>query len=94
MITPNQHETYEQWAERSRQHELELAKNMIRQNKDPGEVLNQMSNRLLDKLLYPLYHFAKEEQESTYNKDVSLAEYKSYFELKNIKPKPDHILDD
>jgi len=93
MISPNPNETYDEWIERSRQYELDIARKQIGQGRDPEEVINIMSNRLTEKLLYPLHHFIEEEYQSTYNPETSLAEYKEYFKLKNIKPKSDHIVD-
>jgi glutamyl-tRNA reductase len=94
MITPSPNETYEQWVERSRQYELELAKTHISNGHNPAKVLEKMAYRLTAKMLNPLYEFVKEDQISNYDPTTSLAEYKEYFELKNIKPKPDHVLDD
>lgn len=94
MITPNQHETYEQWAERSRQYELAQAHKEILTGEDPVKVLEKMAYRLIEKMLYPLYNFLKEEQELTYNSQLSKSQYDEYFIIKGLKPKPDHIVVD
>jgi glutamyl-tRNA reductase len=94
MITPNQNETYEQWAERSRQYELAQAHKEILTGEDPVKVLEKMAYRLIEKMLYPLYNFLKEEQELTYNSQLSKSQYDEYFIIKGLKPKPDHIVVD
>jgi len=94
MISPNPNETYEEWVERSRQYELDLALEHIAQGGDPKQVLERMTHRLLRKMLFPLYSFEQESFQFFYNTEIRKEEYYEYLRLKNLKPKGDHVVDD
>ena len=54
-MRPKQGENYASWASRARLYEYGLALQKIAQGQDPEQVLEEMSRRLLDKLLHPIY---------------------------------------
>jgi len=82
---------YEEWVEQARQYELNRAHRLLKAGRPPAEVLEEMSYRLQQKMLDPLYEMIEQNHRITYDSTVSKAEYEEYFKLKNIGPKADHV---
>jgi hypothetical protein len=89
VIKQEKDETYESWADRARIFEHNIAIKRIAKGDDIHIVLDQMSNKLMQKLLNPIYSALKTSN-STYDNIVSRAEYKRIYLDKN-KPNADQV---
>lgn len=94
MISPNPNETYDEWVERSRQYELEIAFDQLKNGSDTNSIVESMSYKLIQKMMYPIFGMLKSEEETTYDSKLSRLQYDEYMNLKGVKPKADHIIDD
>jgi len=59
-VKPNPNESYESWCERVRMFEHGAALQEIALGKDPNEVMEKMSRKIMNKLLHPLYQAINE----------------------------------
>lgn len=89
-INPN--ESYEDWAERCQMYEHGYALQRIAEGEDPDKVLEDMSKRLMEKLLHPMYKMIQDSHTIKSVED-SRARYEENY-IKRIGPRADHILDD
>lgn len=87
-------EEFKDWIEYARTLELTLALDHIKHGKPVEEIIKQFSSRLTEKMLFPLTQYIKLSELTNYNSEQGLQEYKEYFELKNIRPKSDHVQDE
>lgn len=85
-------ESYEDWAQRCQMYEHGHALQRIAEGEDPNRVLEDMSKRLMEKLLHPVYKMIQDSH-ITKMLDDSRARYEENY-IKRIGPKADHILDD
>lgn len=83
-------ELYEEWCERARIYEYEIARNKFTKNHDIEIILEEMTSRLLSKMLHPLFDMIKDDNLNNYNGDKSRAEYKKLY-LDKVDPVADHI---
>ena len=90
-MKPNPNETYESWVERVRMFEHGVALQEIAQGKDPNEVLEKMSRRIMDKLLHPVFKAIKDSVVLT-DTESSRKDYEENY-IKKYGPKADHIDD-
>lgn len=90
-MKPNPNETYESWVERVRMYEHGVALQEIAQGKDPNEVLEKMSRRIMDKLLHPVFKAIKDSVVLT-DTEASRKAYEENY-MKKYGPKADHIDD-
>ena len=90
-MKPNPNETYESWVERVRMFEHGVALQEIAQGKDPNEVLEKMSRRIMDKLLHPVFKAIKDSVVLT-DTEASRKAYEENY-MKKYGPKADHIDD-
>jgi glutamyl-tRNA reductase len=90
-VKPNPNETYESWVERVRMFEHGVALQEIAQGKDPNEVLEKMSRRIMDKLLHPVFKAIKDSVVLT-DTEASRKAYEENY-MKKYGPKADHIDD-
>jgi len=90
-VKPNPNETYESWVERVRMYEHGVALQEIAQGKDPNEVLEKMSRRIMDKLLHPVFKAIKDSVVLT-DTEASRKAYEENY-MKKYGPKADHIDD-
>ena len=89
VIKHEKDETYESWADRARVFEHDFAVKRIAKGDDVYVVLDEMSKRLIQKLLNPIYAALKETT-AIYDNQASKAEYKRIYLDKN-KPNADHV---
>ena len=82
-------ETYESWANRAQVFERDVAAKRIAKGDEVYVVLDEMSKRLMQKLLNPIYA-ALINSDTTYDNQASIAEYKRIYLDKN-KPKADQV---
>ena len=90
-MKPNLNETYESWVKRVRMFEHGVALQEIAQGKDPNEVLEKMSRRIMDKLLHPVFKAIKDSTVLS-NTESSRKAYEENY-IKKYGPKADHIDD-
>lgn len=88
-------ETYEEWAKRVQMYEHGHALQQIAEGKDPNEVLESMSKRVMEKLLHPMFKMlmARQTEDTERMVAASKQRYDDYY-VKRIGPRADHILDD
>lgn len=86
-------ETYENWAKRVQMYEYGVALQQVAQGKDFNQILEQMSERISQKMLHPII---KTLRDTRINQEDFAASKKSYEEnyIKKYGSKPDHMLDD
>ena len=89
VIRQAKDETYESWANRAQAFEHDFAVKRIAKGDDVDVVLDEMTKRLMQKLLNPIYAALKETT-ATYDNEASKAEYKRIYLDKN-KPKADQV---
>jgi len=88
-MKPYPNESMESWSERVRMFEHGVALQKIAQGKDPEMVMEEMSRRIMDKLLHPIY-----KEISSSIKNINVEESKKSYEekyLKNRIPVADHV---
>lgn len=90
-MRPIQNELYEDWCQRSRQHELDRAIKLLNKDALVEEILDNMSQRLLNKLMDPLYEIILNEISVGYDTEKSQLEYKNSY-LDKVDPVPDHVI--
>ncbi len=83
-------ESYEDWCNRVQMYEHGNAMMQIAQGKDIDQVMEQMSRRIVDKLMHPLYKEIKNSIVNTYDVEQCKQHYYDSF-LKNRKPIADHV---
>jgi glutamyl-tRNA reductase len=84
-------ESFEEWLDRVQKFEYGLALQRIA-NKEPIEkVLEDMSRRMVEKGLHPIFK-AIREPSTNYNVEESRKSYEEY--MKKFGPKPDHVQND
>ena len=88
-MKPKENESYESWADRVRMFEHGRAMQMIAQGEDVVQVLDNMSRRIVEKMLHPIY------KELRIVVDFDLEEHRrKYTEIMNsVGPAADHIDD-
>ena len=86
--------TLKDYIENCRLYELSLATKQLEQGIDPTIIIQRMSVRLCNKMLHPSYKILLDSYDLPYNNSLRRLEYNEYLNLKNLKPKPDHIIDD
>lgn len=87
-------ESYEQWLERACSYEYDKALAEIKKGVPPDKVLEDLSKRLIQKGMYPIF---KALRETTTNYDVakSREEYeKNYIRKRNGPAPADHVTED
>ena len=83
-------ESYEDWAKRVQMYEHGWAMQRIAEGDSVDSVLEDMSNRITQKLLHPLYKEISKSIVSTYDAEASKKEYEEKY-LKYRTPVADHI---
>ena len=86
-------ESFEQWAWRVEMYEHGHAKMRVANGEDVDKVLEDMSKRIIEKLLHPILKSIKGDSDSV-DMVAFEASKKQYFEkMKPIGPRPDHVQD-
>jgi len=85
----NRDETIESWASRVEMFEKGRAMQRIAKGDNPIEVVEDMSRRIIDKMLHPILHAINTSISETYNTESSIKKYNEI--MKNVSKAPDHI---
>ena len=90
-MKPYPNESYEDWSKRVAMFEHGHAMMQIAQGKDIEEVLEEMSRRIMGKLLHPIYNAIKASSTNTYDAEQEKESYKRNYLDKNPQGVADHI---
>ena len=90
-MKPLPNEDYESWCTRVQMFEQGHAMMQIAQGKDADTVMEQMSHRIMDKLLHPIFKAIRESHTSTYDVEKEKASYKLHYLDKNPHGIADHV---
>jgi glutamyl-tRNA reductase len=85
----NPGETLESWASRVEMFEKGRAMQRIAKGDDPIEVVEDMSRRIIDKMLYPILKSFEQPKMSNAAVDESRKKYEEI--MKNVARAPDHV---
>jgi hypothetical protein len=85
-------ESYEVWAERVRVYEYGYAMKRIVKGHALENILEEMSTRIAQKMLHPLYIIIKDSVDTKFNINDNKHEYNEIY-LKHVLPAADHIDD-
>lgn len=85
-------ESYEEWTNRVQMYEKGIAMQRIAEGKPIEEVLEQMSRRITEKLLHPIYNALKSSNVSNHDFEASRKSYEE--KMKNVGKAADHVLDE
>lgn len=88
-MKPRDGESYESWSERVGMFEQGHAMMQIAQGKDPEKVMEEMSRRIMDKLLHPIFK-AIRETATDFDAKKSAEEYKEKLAQRG-GPVADHV---
>lgn len=91
-MKPLPDETYESWCKRVEMYEHGNAMMQVAQGKDIEKVMEDMSRRIMDKLLHPIFKAIKESSNVAYDSEKSKETYKLQMEKRGAVA--DHILDE
>jgi glutamyl-tRNA reductase len=92
-MKPLPDETYESWCKRVEMFEQGNAMMQIAQGRDVDQVMEEMSRRIMDKLLHPIYKAIRESNNtSVYNSEESKQSYLD--KMKKRGEVADHVTDD
>ena len=83
-------ESYEAWCKRVEMYEHGCALQRIAEGDHIDQVLDDMSRKILQKLLHPLYDEIRKSSNTTYNVEASRKEYEEKY-LKRCSPAADHV---
>ena len=92
-MKPYTNESYEEWTKRVAMFEHGRSMMQIAQGKDTEQVLEEMSRRIMEKLLHPIYKALNESIISTYDLEKEKAAYKRNYLDKNPNGVADHVID-
>lgn len=88
-MKPLPDESFEDWSKRVSMFEKGKAMQDIAQGKDVEVVLEDMSRRILDKLMNPIYKALRDSVKSEFDAKKSREEYEK--NMKNKRPSSDHV---
>ena len=86
-------ESYENWVERVRLFEQGYALQRIAKGDDHETIAEEMSIRMMDKLMNPVYKAIRNSKVNTFDAEKSRQIYYDKY-LSKHTPKSDHVLDD
>lgn len=89
-MRPENGELFEDWCYRARMFEHGVAMQRIAQGENIDIVLEEMSKRLLSKIIHPIYDLLKNDNLSQYDAEQSKNEYKRLY-LDRVSPVADHV---
>ena len=85
-------ESFESWANRVNEYEIDRARKRLAKGEDIDLVLEEMSKAVSQKLLHPILNIIRDSASESFD---AKANRKSYNEtMRNIGPRADHIQDD
>lgn len=91
-MKPLPDESFESWCKRVEMFEHGNAMMQIAQGKDIEIVMEEMSRRMMDKFLHPIFRAIKESSNVVYNSEESKQSYLD--KMKHREAVADHIIDD
>lgn len=83
-------ETYEAWCKRVEMYEHGWAMQRIAEGVEIEKVLDEMSRRIMQKILHPIYDEIRKDSITNYDVAASRKEYEEKY-LKNRVPVADHV---
>ena len=83
-------ESYEAWCSRVQMYEHGWAMQRIAEGAPIDQVMEQMSKRIMQKIMHPIYADIKNSVSNTYNAEQAKADYAEKY-LKNRAPVADHV---
>jgi glutamyl-tRNA reductase len=86
-------ETFESWANRVNEFEINRARRRIAKGEDVNLVLEETSKAISSKLLHPIINAIRDNPISTYDNTASRQAYMDNY-IKKIGFKADHVQDD
>lgn len=89
-MTPRPDESFQSWSERVQMYEQGYAMQRIAQGEDPNIVMQDMTRRLMDKLLHPIYRAIKDSVVTEFDAEKSRRDYEEKY-LKFRQPVADHV---
>ena len=89
-MRPREGETYEAWIERARMYEQGTAMQRIAKGDNPEQVLEDLSRRLMDKMLHPVLRAIRDTPGTPFDAEKSRKDYEEKY-LKHSKPVADHV---
>ena len=89
-MRPREGESYEAWIERARMYEQGAAMQRIAKGDDPEKVLEDLSRRLMDKMLHPVLKSIRDTPGTPYDAEENRRSYEEKY-LKNNFPVADHV---
>jgi glutamyl-tRNA reductase len=88
-----ENESYDAWVERVRLFEHGHALQRIAKGDNHETIVEEMSIRMMNKLMHPLYKVIRDTPKSNFDLEESKRNYYEHY-LKTNKAKSDHVLDD
>jgi len=89
-MKPREDESYESWIERARMYEHGVALQKIAQGEDLEQVMQEMSRRLMEKALHPIFKTIRDSAELNFDAKENRRSYEEKY-LKNRAPVADHV---
>ena len=83
-------ESYEAWCKRVEMYEHGCALQRIAEGDPIDQVLDDMSRKIMQKLLHPLYDEMRKSSNTTYDVEAGKKEYEEKY-LKHRSPVADHV---
>ena len=90
VVRKNPDESYEEWASRAKMYEHGWAMQRIAEGKPIEEVMDEMSRRLVQKLLHPIYDSIHNTVTTKIDIEASKKEYAEKY-LNKRSPVADHV---
>ena len=88
-----ENESYDAWVERVHLFEHGHALQRIAKGDNHETIVEEMSIRMMNKLMHPLYKVIRDTPKSNFDLEESKRNYYEHY-LKTNKAKSDHVLDD
>jgi glutamyl-tRNA reductase len=88
-----ENESYDAWVERVRLFEHGHALRRIAKGDNHETIVEEMSIRMMDKLMHPLYKVIRDSSKSNFDMEESKRNYYEHY-LKTNSAKSDHVLND
>ena len=89
-MKPNPNESYESWCQRVRLYEHGAALQRLAQGEDIAVIMQDMSRKIEEKMLHPLYKMVESQYQEEYDSEQAKKNYKEQY-LDRTKPAADHV---
>jgi hypothetical protein len=89
-VRKREDETYEAWCKRVEMYEHGRSLQQIAEGEPIDKVLDEMSRRIMQKLLHPLYDEIRKTSDTSYDVEASRKSYEERY-LKDHVPVADHV---